>query len=121
MIGHVAVMKMRISGKKPKIVFLNDYKTPQARDWSDPGAKYGEEWPSDHATVEIEPTDSPKTIDLRFLKGVAVSITGSTENRAKQFFDAAKKAGATTVAATHLITSGPFNRVTSGWTEVWHG
>lgn len=119
MLGHLPIIKMRSKGKRPSIVFVNDYPTPEAKDWHNPGAAYGQVWEPDHATVQIDTGDHIEALDLRFLKGLTVSATGRTEARAKALFDACKRAGAKTVAAVHAIGLGTM-RVESGWTEIYH-
>ena len=117
--GHAPILRMRLAGKRTTIVFLSDFVTQVSKDWHNPGERYGEVWPADHATVEIEPTENIATLDLRFLAGVKVSISCTTEQRAKALAEACKRAGATTVAAVHCY---PVNhsRFVSGWTEIWH-
>lgn len=117
--GHAPILRMRMAGMRPAIVFLSDFMTTKSKDWHDPGARYGEVWPADHATVEIESTENIATLDLRFLAGVRVSISCQTEQRAKALAEACKRAGAITVAATHTYFVSP-HRCESGWTEIWH-
>lgn len=117
--GHEQIIRMRVAGQKPAIVFMCDFLTPKSLDWHNPGEKYGEKWLPDHATVEFEPTERIERLDLRFLNGLRVSLSCSTENRAKALSDACKRHGATMVAATHAIEVNP-HRFESGWTEIWH-
>lgn len=121
MIGHLPIIKMRLNRVAPTIVFFGDFEDPAAKDWVNPGEKYGQEWPSDHATVCIKPNESISNLDLRFFNGLRVSISGSTEARAKAMYQRCIDAGAKTVAACHVIVSGPFERVSTGWSEVYHG
>lgn len=119
MLGHLPIIKMRMAGKRPKIVFINDFPTPEAADWHKPGAAYGQVWVPDHATVQIDPSDRIEALDLRFVAGLIVSATGSTEARAKALFEACKHFGATTVGAVHAIDLGQYH-VKSGWTDIYH-
>lgn len=119
MLGNLPIIKMRSKGKRPSIVFVNDYPTPEAKDWHNPGSAYGQVWEPDHATVQIDEGDNIAALDLRFLTGLTVSATGRTEARAKTLFEACKRAGAKTVAAVHAIGLGT-TRVESGWTEIYH-
>lgn len=119
MIGHYQIIKMRLEGKRPSIVFINDFPSPEARDWHNPGAAYGEVWEPDHATVQIDSGDFIPGLDLRFLTGLTVSATGRTESRAKALFDACKRAGAKTVGAVHAIGIGTYH-VESGWSDIFH-
>lgn len=116
--GHTPILKMRLQRKRPSIVFMDDMNNPIANDWHDPGAGYGQKWEPDHATVQIEAKDSIDRLDLRFLSGCRVSITGTTEQRAKAMFEACKRAGAVTVAAAHIIFTNDYI-CKSGWTEIY--
>lgn len=106
--GHEPIIQMRMAGRAPSIVFLNDHPTPEAKDWINPGEKFGQVWEPDHATVCIhgEPLSS---IDLRFLTGLRVSISADDMARAKSIFARVKLVGAKTVAAA-----------CGDWTEIFH-
>lgn len=119
MLGHLPILKMRSKGKRPSIVFINDYPTPEAKDWHNPGAAYKQVWEPDHATVQIDEGDHIESLDMRFLAGLTVSATGRTEARAKALFDACKHAGAKTVAAVHAIGLGTL-QTKDGWCEIFH-
>lgn len=106
--GHEGIIAMRKQGMAPKMVFINDF--PCKTDWFEN---------NDHATVRID-GDSVGSIDLRFLVGLAVSVSASTENRAKSLLDACKRHGAKTVAVCHKIQVNKY-RIESGYTEVFHG
>lgn len=104
--GHDNIIAMRRAGQRPALVFINDY--PCAVDWLDR---------MDHATVDVS-GDQPEWLDLRFLVGLRVSITGSTEKRAKRLMEACKRAGCVTVAAgAPEFRNG---RWWESWGEVWH-
>lgn len=105
--GHESILKMRERKFTPSIVFINDYQCDT--DWEEFG---------DHPTICTH-GDSLSSLDMRFLVGCAVSISSDSEKRAKALFEACKRAGCTTVAATHNIPVND-NRVVSGWTEVFH-
>ena len=106
--GHNEIIQMRNAGRVPKIVFINDY--PCKTNWSE----FGE-----HATVCVS-GDSLNSLDLRFVVGMAVSVSGSTESRAKGLFQACKLAGAAKVASCHVQNDKhPLDQ--TGWTEVFHG
>lgn len=108
--GHLSIIKMRESGLKPSLVFINDF--PSRTDW---------EAHNDHPLVEISPDEQPEWLDLRFLFNLRVSVTGSTEKRAQRLFEACKKAGAVTVAACHVDNSvDNIQRVQVRWCEIWH-
>ena len=106
--GNEKIIAMRKTGKRPGIVFLNDFSC--STDWTE----YG-----DHATVSILPSEGLETIDLRFLVGMAVSVAGSSDDRAKRLFEACKAAGAATVAACGPATDrDPWGE--NAWCDVWH-
>lgn len=95
--GHERIIDMRRAGMRPAIVFLNDY--PCKTDWPEHG---------DHATVCVA-GDQPEWLDLRFLVGMRVSVSASTEARGRRFMAACQKAGAATVGVG-----------SDSWSEVWH-
>ena len=103
--GHDAIIAMRQDGKKPGIVFLNDF--PCDTDWP----RFG-----DHATVDVS-ADQPEWLDLRFLVGLRVSISAATVERAKRLMEACKQAGAVMVAAGVVeVIAGRHEGV---WSDVW--
>ena len=89
--GHTEIIQMRKAGRKPALIFLNDW--PLNTKWREP---------TDSLEVSIM-DEKPQHADLRFLIGLRVSISCNTEARAKAFFEAAKSAKAEIVA--------------SGWSE----
>ena len=106
--GHETIIQMRLAGRKPSIVFVNDY--PCKTDWSE----FGE-----HATVCTD-GDTLSSVDLRCLVGLTASISASTESRAKALFAKAKQAGAVRVAACH-VQQGKQPWEQSGWAEIYNG
>lgn len=117
--GHAPIIRMRLAGRRPAIVFVNDFKCETSKDWHDPGARYGKEFEPDHATVQIDPADSITSLDFRWVAGLTVSVSGSTEARAKALHKACINAGAAIVASTHAQLD-ETQRVVSGWTEIYH-
>lgn len=107
--GHTELIALRKSGKHPKYVFLNDY--PCKTDWFEFG---------DHVTIETSPSEAIGSLDLRFLRGVTVSVSALSEKRAKALFKACQEAGAKTVAACH-VKQDKYPSQQDGWMEVWHG
>jgi len=106
--GHEMIITMRQAGQRPAIVFLNDFQCKT--DW------YRLQ---EHATVCIDASDAPETLDLRFLVGMNVNVCGSNENRAKAILEACKQHGAKMVAAgSQELSDGRF--ITT-YAEVWHG
>ena len=104
--GHHALIDMRRCSRHPKWVFVNDY--PCKTDWH--------EW-GEHATICID-GDSIASLDLRFLVGLNVSVSGTVLSRVKAVFELAKASGANRVADCQLQT-GVHPDDQSGWTEVW--
>lgn len=88
--GHLPIIAMRRAGLAPTMVTLSDYPT-ETWSWRD--------WPQDtaHAEVEIERTDSPARLDLRYLVGLTVIVDGENANRVNAISDAAERAGAARV------------------------
>lgn len=119
MIGHEPLIKMRINNVIPTIVFLGDFQDPAAKDWHNPGEKYNAKWPKDHVTICIAPDEPIEDLELRFLVDMRVSISATTEERAKELFQAAIDANAKTVAAAHILFSGPFESVSTGWSDIY--
>lgn len=104
--GHENIIALRVQGKSPKIVFLNDY--PCKTDWFEN---------ADNATV-CTAGSQLSSLDLRFLVGLTVSISAPTEARAKALFAKAKWFGAKTVAACH-VQPDKHQFEQSGWVEVF--
>ena len=88
--GHQDIIAARMQRKAPAMVFVNDY--PCRTDWFEQ---------AEHATVCTH-SDSLSNLDLRFLVGLRVSISATTEARAKALFECVKAAGASVVAAVHV-------------------
>ena len=105
--GHQALIDMRMARKAPRIVFLNDY--PCATDWF--------ENPGDAVTICVA-GDTIESLDMRFLVGLAVSISSPSEKRAKALLDLCK-GYAKTVAACHIQEDRPEWKQT-GWAQVWN-
>lgn len=105
--GHDHIIRARVAGAAPSFVFINDFDCKT--DW----AKHG-----DHPTVSTF-MDAPKTLDMRFLIGLKVSIASPSEKRAKELFEACKKAGAKTVAACH-VQEGVSDNKQNGWVAIHH-
>lgn len=104
--GHEKLIALRKAGKRPSIVFINDFLCPT--DWFETGGK--------HVTVSVagEPLHR---VDLRFLVGLTVSAISYDEARAKALLKACQQAGAAVVGAGHALGEGP--RGGTGWCEVW--
>ncbi len=105
--GHETIIQMRQSGRMPGFVFINDY--PCKTRW----AEWGE-----YATI-CTYKDPVSKLDMRFLVGLKVSISATSEDRAKALFDLCKAAGVKSVAACHVI-QGQHPTKQTGWAEAWH-
>lgn len=103
--GHDSIIAMRKAGRRPAVVFLNDFRCDT--DWP----RFG-----DHATVDVS-ADRPEMLDLRFLVGMTVSILGADEGRAKRLMDACKAAGAVRVVAGACELQA--GRYESTWADCW--
>ena len=104
--GHERLIEMRRAGKTPRYVFVNDY--PCQTDWFETG---------DHATICTD-GDSVELLDLRCLVGLTVSVSATSEARAKALLEACKRAGAAVVAACHVQADRhQFDQ--SGWSAIW--
>ncbi len=113
--GHETIITMRKQRTSPKTVFVNDF--PCDTDWFNPGAKYGQVWPSDHATVSTA-GDVIQMLDMRYLVGLQVIISSGSETRAKALFEKAKASGAKTIAACHTIGS-TRQDIRTGWSDIY--
>jgi len=101
MIGHAPLIAMRTAGRKPASVYMSDEVTQLARDWHSPVTLSGVPMEQHAPCIAIEAKDSIGSLDLRFLVGLVVFVSGSTENRAKAIFEACKQAGAAKVIGCH--------------------
>ena len=108
--GHEGIIKLRLKGKAPELVLLDDFSHPSPMtDW---------EGYDSMPTVCVH-GDALEGLDLRFLVGCRVSVTSHSEDRAKRLFNACKTAGATWVAASHVMHLGEMSK--TGWSEFYSG
>lgn len=104
--GHEHIIAMRKAGQTPEWVFLNDL--PCATDW----AEFGE-----HATVSTY-DDNVERLDLRFLVGLKVAISATSEKRAMALYESVKAFGAQLIVAGCVQTvHSPWEQ--AGWCAVW--
>lgn len=103
--GAEKLIELRKAGRRPSVVFINDYPTP---------AMY-----LDGTTVDISGSDL-SSVDLRFLVGLTVSTGASTERRAKDILEACKRAGAAVVAVCH-VPDLRRDQNNNDYVEVWNG
>lgn len=101
------MIDMRRNRMVPDMVFINDY--PCKVDWF--------ENPGDAVTICVA-GDDLGLLDLRFLVGLSVSCSGSTEARAKQLMEICKSFGAHRVGACHVY-EGMQRNFDAAWAEVW--
>lgn len=101
--GHEKIIAMRLRGKAPEVVFLNDW--PCETDW----AEWGE-----FPTVCVA-GDSIPLLDLRFLIGLTVSISSDSEERAKALFEACKAVPVAVVVSLHIDG----NSAAKTWGRMW--
>lgn len=109
MLGHEPLLKLRMQGFSPSVVFVNE--TIVGTDWFEHG---------DYATVCITPDEPLELLDLRFCMGLVVSVGSTSENRAKRLLEAFKGAGAQTVASSHCYQVKSKEYFETGWSEIWH-
>ena len=103
--GHEPIIAMRRNGIAPKIVFVNDF--------PDVCAKTG----TCMATMPPFPWMAMRLeFDLRFLIGLMVSITGSTETRAKALAEKPRLLG---LQPWLRCTAKDGKRWITSWSEVW--
>jgi hypothetical protein len=100
---HEPLIAMRRQGLKPSVVSLR-------AGLPEPDAQWWPEWHPTRAEVYIAPNDTPQLLDLRFLVGCQVQISGfdpGNEERLnaqlRAIFDAACKAKAARVSVLHDI------------------
>lgn len=72
MIGHIPLIRMRLAHKRPKAVWIWVGINPEKE--GPPWEKFSDLWPHPH--VVVEPSDNPKNLDLRFVKGLQVHVDG---------------------------------------------
>lgn len=108
--GHEGIIKLRLAGKAPELIFLDDLSHPSPlTDW---------EGYDSMPTVCVH-KDAIEGLDLRFLVGCKVSVTSHTEDRAKRLFNACKAAGAKWVGASYTKMVGEVAK--TGWMDFYHG
>ena len=91
--GHENIIAMRMKGVKPAgMVWLCDYPIrPEAIEW---------QYPSDCTNPSVSVHgDAIGGIDLRFVVGLPVDVTGTDSARVKALAGACKRAGASMVIA----------------------
>lgn len=94
--GHDQLIAMRVQGYRPASVEIREGKAPEwfARDWLTERASSQPV----HARVCVE-DDCIEVLDLRFVVGLTVMVTGTNPNRMRSLVAAVKAAGAKRVHA----------------------
>ena len=87
--GHQAILSMRRCGVTPASVWIDDTGTPTS------GSNPHTGWQRDtaHAQVDVEPTDNPRRLDLRFAAGLVVHVHTDSASRLAGFEETAKACG----------------------------
>ena len=108
MIGHDALIKMRMSGKAPQYISLEDHRSLNAHDWH--------EW--DDSPVVCVHKDDLHTLDLRFVIGLTVFLSSFDEKRAKALHQKLIDCKARVITSSVLIANARhFNQ--DGWSEIY--
>jgi hypothetical protein len=90
--GHHALIDLRRQKKRPQAVWISHSPTPYCLTWN----QYADTLP--YPEIEILPTESPETLDLRFVVGLPVHVSGCNDyKKAKKLHDALLAAGAARV------------------------
>ena len=108
--GHEALIQMRLNGKAPAAVYIEDHHSYNSKDWH----VYGE-----LPCINIQ-NDPLSAIDLRFVIGLMVNISSFSEERAKTLFKMAKDAKARVITSCVMLPDEPYFRQT-GWSEIYIG
>lgn len=91
--GHEPIVDMRRRGKKPAMVFIDAFET---------ASQCWREWPARDLSmpqVEVPEDDALSGLDLRFVVGLRVMVTGHTARRVEAIRDLCIEAGASRVIA----------------------
>ena len=110
MIGHLPLIKMRMSGKAPQYISLEDHPSLNAHEWH--------EW--DDAPAICIAKDDLHTLDLRFVVGLHVVFTSFDERRAKAIHQKLIDNKARVITSCVLLAGQPYFRQT-GWSETYIG
>lgn len=101
--GHEALLTLRREKKRPRGVWISHSPTRYCLTWN----QYADTLP--FPEIEILPTESPEVLDLRFVVGLPVHVSGCSDyKKAKKLHDALLAAGAarvTTVVDGLIIDS----------------
>lgn len=98
--GHQPLIDMRRAGKAPRSVFVDAFED-HSQAWRD--------WPTVNPAapqIEILPTEMLSGLDLRFVVGLIVILTGHDAARVAKVREACFEAGATRVVSAVLLGDG---------------
>lgn len=108
MIGHQPLIKMRMAGKAPQFISIEDHRSLNANDWH--------EW-NDSPVICID-KDDLHSLDLRFVIGLTVLFTSFNEKRAKAIHQQLIDNKARVITSSVLLAGEPHFRQT-GWSETY--
>jgi hypothetical protein len=94
--GQDAIIQLRLQGKSPEWVFVNDF--PCKTNWVEH---------DDYATVCVY-GDPLKTLDMRFLIGLNVIGLTESEKRSKELFDALQRVSTKSLTVSNIDLSKHF-------------
>jgi hypothetical protein len=106
--GHQPLIQMRMAGKAPQSVSIEDHKSLNAHDWH----LFG-----DIPCINVD-GDELHSIDLRFCVDLIVNISSFSETRAKTLLTIAKQSKARVITSCVLIPNAPHWKQT-GWSEIY--
>ena len=90
--GCDAIIHMRMRGKCPSIIFINDGKSCNSKDW---------QFYNEPPTIQINEDESIGHLDLRFVVNTTVNILGMRSDiRTQKLFDKCVESGAKYVYTT---------------------
>jgi hypothetical protein len=106
--GHEPLIRLRMAGKAPAFISIEDHKSLTSHDWH----LYNET-----PCINVD-GDELHNLDLRFCVGLIVNISSFSENRAKTLLSIAKQAKARVITSCVLIPNAPHWKQT-GWSEIY--
>ena len=87
--GHQALLTLRREKKRPKGVWISHGRSPDCLSWH----LAADTLP--YPEIEILPTENPEVLDLRFVVGLTVHVSGCNDYKmAKKLHEALKQAAA---------------------------
>ena len=108
MIGHDALIKMRMSGKAPQFISIEDHKSLNAHEWH--------QW--DDSPVICIDKDELYNLDLRFVIGLTVFLTSFDEKRAKAVHQKLIDCKARVITSSVLLLGQPYFKQ-KAWSETY--